>query len=82
MAQGRHSLTLQLKCLAQRRVEQLVLEGKNVFFTGNAGTGTWSCMPPCPFHLRRQGKQPLSRWFRRSTGSRCRRSSAQASRSC
>jgi len=26
-------------CLAQKRVEQLVLEGKNVFFTGNAGTG-------------------------------------------
>ena len=26
----------------QKRVEQLVLEGKNVFFTGNAGTGEGS----------------------------------------
>ena len=38
-ALGAHSLTLRRMCLAQRRVEQLVLEGKNVFFTGNAGTG-------------------------------------------
>ncbi len=38
-SQEAHSLTLRRMCLAQRRVEQLVLEGKNVFFTGNAGTG-------------------------------------------
>ena len=36
---GRHSPTPWRPVPPQRRVEHLVLEGKNVFFTGNAGTG-------------------------------------------
>ncbi len=40
MAHRRHTASAcDTICPTQRRVEQLVMEGKNVFFTGNAGTG-------------------------------------------
>ena len=38
------TLTCALRLLLQQEVEDLVKQGKNVFFTGNAGTGDAACI--------------------------------------